>query len=86
MYAMLSGPPEATALAGRIDAISFQDGQPVVVLDWKSDVAPSEQDMRDHTAQLGDYLRATGAPRGAVVYMTNGVIRWVTANTPRRNP
>ncbi|MBN9532177.1 MAG: UvrD-helicase domain-containing protein [Alphaproteobacteria bacterium] len=86
IYAMLSGPPEATALAGRIDAIVRQDGQPIVVLDWKSDVAPSEQDMRDHAAQLSDYLLATGAPRGAVVYMTNGVIRWVTASTPQGNP
>ena len=83
IYAMLSASPAATALAGRIDAIAVQDGQPAVVLDWKSDVAPSEQDRRDHAAQLSDYLRATGAPRGAVVYMTDGVIRWVTTRTPR---
>ncbi|MCP3468192.1 exodeoxyribonuclease V subunit beta [Bradyrhizobium sp. CCGUVB23] len=86
IYAMLAGPPEASALAGRIDAIALQDGQPFAVLDWKSDVAPSEQDMREHAAQLGDYLRATGTARGAVVYMTGGIIRWVTASMPRSDP
>jgi CRISPR-associated exonuclease Cas4 len=45
-----------------------------VVLDWKSDVAPSEREMRDHPSQLRDYLRATGALRGAVVCMTPGFV------------
>ncbi|WEX85812.1 UvrD-helicase domain-containing protein [Sinorhizobium garamanticum] len=83
IYAVLSDRPEPTALTGRIDAMALQDGQPAVVLDWKSDVAPTEHDMRDHTIQLSDYLRATGAPRGAVIYMTNGVIRWITASSPQ---
>ncbi len=34
--------------------------------------------MRDHASQLEDYLRVTGAPRGAVIYMTSGIVRWVT--------
>jgi hypothetical protein len=72
-------------LVGEALAMAFQDGQPVVVLDWKSDVAPSKQDTRDHAAQLSDYLRATGVSRGAVVYMTSGVIRWVSASTSQVN-
>jgi CRISPR-associated exonuclease Cas4 len=79
IYAMLAGPPEPTALAGRIDALALQDGQPSIVLDWKSDVAPTEQDMRDHAGQLSEYLRAAGTPRGAIVYMTLGLVRWVSA-------
>jgi CRISPR-associated exonuclease Cas4 len=79
IYAMLAEQPEPTALAGRIDAIAFEGGQPSLVLDWKSDVAPTEQDMHDHAGQLGDYLRAAGAPRGAIVYMTPGLVRWVGA-------
>jgi ATP-dependent exoDNAse (exonuclease V) beta subunit len=75
---MLADQPEPTALAGRIDAIALEGGQRSVVLDWKSDIAPTEQDMRDHAGQLSDYLRATGGPRGAIVYMTSGLIRWVT--------
>ncbi len=78
IYAMLANQPEPTALAGRIDAIAFEGGQPSVVLDWKSDVAPTERDMRDHARQLGDYLNAIGAPRGALVYMTSGTVRWVS--------
>jgi ATP-dependent exoDNAse (exonuclease V) beta subunit len=65
------------ALAGRIDAIAYDGDRPEVVVDWKSDVDPSAKDMRDHAGQLQDYLRVTSAPRGALVYMTPGVVRWV---------
>lgn len=86
IYAILSASPEPLALAGRIDAIGLQDNQPVVVVDWKSDVSPSEQDAREHSAQVANYLRATGVPRGAIVYMTTGVIRWVAASAPQGDP
>jgi hypothetical protein len=78
IYAMLADQPEPIALAGRIDAIAFEGGHPSIVLDWKSDVAPSEQDMREHARHLSDYLSAASAPRGALVYMTLGVVRWVS--------
>jgi CRISPR-associated exonuclease Cas4 len=39
--------------------------------------------MRVYADQLADYLRVTGAPRGALVYMTPGVIRWVTLSEVR---
>ena len=66
--------PAATALAGRIDAVAVEAS---VVLDWKSDIAPTEDDVRIHAGQLQDYRHVTGAPRGALVYMTSGVVRWV---------
>jgi hypothetical protein len=77
IYGLLEGSSGPSALAGRIDAIAYDGDRADVVVDWKSDIAPSETDMRVHTGQLEDYLRVTGAPRGAVVYMTPGVIRWV---------
>jgi len=77
IYAVRANEPQPAALAGRIDAIAFENGQPSVILDWKSDVAPTEQDVRDHARQLEDYLDATGASRGALVYMTSGAIQWV---------
>lgn len=77
IYALLADASEPTALAGRIDAVALDNGRAVVVLDWKSDIAQTEEDMRIHSGQLGDYLRATEADRGALVYMTLGTVRWV---------
>ncbi|MGH6950946.1 MAG: PD-(D/E)XK nuclease family protein, partial [Vitreimonas sp.] len=69
-------------LAGRADAIAFADEKAELVLDWKSDVAPDEPTMADHASQLRAYLGATGAPRGGLVYMTTGAVRWVTRDGP----
>ncbi|WDZ79054.1 UvrD-helicase domain-containing protein (plasmid) [Ensifer adhaerens] len=81
IYQMIADDPQPVALAGRIDAIAVEQGVPSVLLDWKSDVAPTEQDFRDHARQIGDYLEATGVERGAVVYMTSGSIRWISRPT-----
>jgi ATP-dependent exoDNAse (exonuclease V) beta subunit len=78
IYALLADGASLSALAGRIDAIAFEGDQIEVVVDWKSDIDPDETDMRRHAHQLEDYLRATGGLRGALVYMTLGVVRWVT--------
>ena len=78
VYDVLKDRPTSAALAGRIDAIAYDGDRADVVVDWKSDVDPSDKDMRVHAGQLADYLRVTGASRGALVYMTPGVIRWVT--------
>ena len=75
---MLADRPAPSALAGRIDAIAYEDDRAAVVVDWKSDIDPAEADIRLHAGQLEDYLRATGALRGARVYMTPGPVRWVT--------
>ncbi|MFM9848925.1 MAG: UvrD-helicase domain-containing protein [Hyphomicrobiaceae bacterium] len=77
VYAWLKPGPQGPALAGRIDAAAIGDSRPEVIVDWKSDVAPRAEDIAAHAAQLQDYLRATGAPRGALVYMTTGSVRWL---------
>jgi hypothetical protein len=79
LYAMLDNDVGETALAGRADAIAFDKGRASVVLDWKSDVAPTSQDNRIHAGQLRDYMKAIGAARGAVVYMTSGSVHWVAS-------
>lgn len=33
--------------------------------------------MRVHAGQLADYVGVTAASRGALVYMTLGIVRWV---------
>ena len=78
IYGLVADRPTPSALAGRIDAISYGEDDATVVVDWKSDIDPTEADMRIHAGQLEDYLRATGAGRGALVYMTVGRVRWVT--------
>jgi hypothetical protein len=64
-------------LAGRADAVSVVEGRVQLVLDWKSDVAPSDYERSGYRGQLGDYLMATGAKQGALVYMTLGEIEWI---------
>lgn len=67
----------AYALAGRADAVVMEGDRPAVVVDWKSDIAPGDDDIRRHATQLHDYMLAIGAPRGALVYMTQGLVHWV---------
>jgi ATP-dependent exoDNAse (exonuclease V) beta subunit len=66
-------------LAGRADAVSVVGGEVRAVLDWKGDVAPTVSERAGYRGQLGEYLAATGASRGAVVYMSLGEIEWVGA-------
>jgi hypothetical protein len=70
---------DRTALAGRADAIALVDGLASVVLDWKSDIAPTSEDTQAHAAQPRRYMTAVGVERGALVYMTSGVVHWITA-------
>jgi ATP-dependent exoDNAse (exonuclease V) beta subunit len=71
-----------TALSGRADAIALLGGAAAVVVDWKSDVAPTAEDLRLHAGQLRHYLAASGALRGALVYMTPGTVHWIDAVPP----
>jgi ATP-dependent exoDNAse (exonuclease V) beta subunit len=64
-------------IAGRADATAYEAGTPTVVLDWKSDVAPTSEDRAQYRGQLQEYMTAIGASRGAVVYMSLGEIAWV---------
>jgi CRISPR-associated exonuclease Cas4 len=69
-----------TLVAGRGDAVAYENDQPSIVFDWKSDVAPTDAVRSGHEAQLLEYLRAIGAKRGAVVYMTLGQVQWIEAS------
>lgn len=70
-------------LAGRADAIMMDGDRIALVIDWKSDVNPDAAAQGGHAAQLRDYLTATGAERGAVVYMSSGHVAWVEPGSPR---
>jgi len=77
VYTMVKDGAKPIALAGRIDAMAIEEGKPRVVLDWKSDIAPTNEDIREHAVQLRNYLDATGASKGALVYMSAGRVRWL---------
>lgn len=66
-------------LAGRADAVAVENGIILAALDWKSDVVPSDEERANYIGQIRAYLDATGARRGALVYMTLGEIVWVEA-------
>ncbi len=68
---------EGELLAGRADATAYEGATPAVVLDWKSDVAPTAQNRAQYRGQLQEYMTAIGASRGAVVYMSLSEIAWV---------
>ena len=71
-----------TARAGIADALTVdEDGRPVVVVDWKSDVSPEVQTLDHYRAQVGAYLDMTGAERGLIVLMTSGKVISIPATT-----
>jgi CRISPR-associated exonuclease Cas4 len=75
-YPIYTSTPEFL-LAGRADAIAYEDGRPVTVVDWKSDIDPTPDDRRAYVGQIRDYIAAVGAERGVIVYMSRGELQWV---------
>ncbi len=64
--------------AGITDAIATDDGGRIdVVVDWKSDVDPAPAQIDLYREQVRDYLAATGAPLGLIVFMTSGRVERV---------
>lgn len=67
------------ATAGIADAIALgADGNPEVVIDWKSDVHPTPESIAHYRDQVRAYLDMTGAVRGLIVLVTTGEIIAVT--------
>ena len=64
-------------VSGRVDAISFRNGKPSAIIDWKSDTEIGEQKAKTYSQQLAIYLAVTGAPLGLVVYLTSGAVQRV---------
>lgn len=75
VYAAQANDGVETATAGIADALTVgEDGQPVVVVDWKSDVNPDAQTLDHYHAQVSAYLNMTGAELGLIVLMTRGTV------------
>ena len=75
VYGSSGGDRHELATAGIVDAIVFgPDGTPEAVIDWKSDVDPPPETLEHYRAQIRAYLEVTGAERGLVVLVTNGMV------------
>ncbi|CDX12290.1 Exodeoxyribonuclease V beta chain [Mesorhizobium plurifarium] len=68
------GRDQVSLIGGRADALAIIEDRVNAVIDWKSDVDPTLAAREAHVQQLRDYLSATGAMRGAIVYLTSGEI------------
>jgi ATP-dependent exoDNAse (exonuclease V) beta subunit len=79
--AVWSSSSDGALLAGRADALAVAHGDVIAVLDWKSDIAPSREERLGYIGQLSEYLSATRARRGALVYMSLGEVVWVENDT-----
>lgn len=64
--------------AGIADAVATDDtGQIEAVVDWKSDVDPAPAQIGLYRDQVRDYLAATGAALGLIVFLTSGRVERV---------
>ncbi len=62
-------------VSGVADAIATGEAGSVdLAIEWKSDVEITAGASKEHRAQLRQYMKATGCPLGAVVYMTLGQV------------
>jgi ATP-dependent exoDNAse (exonuclease V) beta subunit len=76
-----------TYVGGVADALAYLPlGMIELVIDWKTDVAPSAQQIELYREQMRDYLAATGAPEGLLVFVTTGqLLRVRPAYKPAAN-
>ena len=69
---------EEVLTTGIADALALApDGRVEAVIDWKSDVRPSDEARAQYREQVRRYLRLVGADKGLVVYATVGVVEVV---------
>jgi ATP-dependent exoDNAse (exonuclease V) beta subunit len=72
VYAGMLTEQKMSLTAGIADAVATDHlGRVEAVIDWKSDVDPTAGQIEIYRAQVRDYLAATGAPIGFVVFLTS---------------
>lgn len=61
--------------AGIVDALYLDEaGQPLAVIDWKSDVDPDLAAAEQYRGQVKRYLHVTGILEGLIVFVTRGTV------------
>lgn len=64
-------------VGGVADAVALGDSSIDLVVDWKSDIDVDSSARSAHFGQMQAYLEAADCRRGAVIYMTTGIIQEV---------
>ena len=90
--------PEIPIYGSKVEGISFEltsgiadalaigpDGTIDAVVDWKSDVDPDATVVELYRGQVRDYLAATGAPKGFIVFLTSGRVEKIAPGVSARN-
>ena len=78
VYAATVEDKTMTLTAGIADAVvADATGGVEAVVDWKSDVDPTPAQVEVYRRQVGDYMAATGARLGLIVFMTSGRVERV---------
>lgn len=67
--------------AGVADAVALNGNAVDVIIDWKSDIDPSNEILERYIAQVSAYLEATAARAGLIVLMTSGRVIEVARKT-----
>jgi hypothetical protein len=82
VYAGVQAGQKMSLTAGIADAVGSDDkGRVEAVIDWKSDVDPTPGQIEIYRAQVRDYLAATGAQLGLVVFLTSNLVERVELST-----
>jgi exodeoxyribonuclease-5 len=73
VFSAQAGDDRTIYVGGIADAVAYQPtGAIDLVIDWKTDVSPTPQQIDLYREQMRDYLVATGAPDGLLVFVTTG--------------
>ncbi len=75
VYASTTTDENEEVIVGIADAIAFgPSGKPTTVVDWKSDVDPTQEVIERYRDQVGAYLQMTEIEYGLIVMMTTGKV------------
>ena len=78
VYASVLADQKLSLTAGIADAVATDaEGRVDAVIDWKSDVDPRPEQIQIYRAQVRDYLTATGAQLGLIVFLTSNQVERV---------
>ena len=72
--AVLREAGELRPVDGRADAVFVDSDGSRVIVDWKSDVAPSPAEIAFHIDQMTTYVEAIAARCALIVYVTTGTV------------